>query len=957
MKLKNIPSADITEILKQISEICQEAGCDKITIVWDEFGRHLEALVAEGRGDELADIQLLAEISARTKRLPITFCAILHQGLSHYASGLPQAIRSNWKKIEGRFETIQYIDDSQEIYRLVSEAVASRRPPSLEAKTTQALAKKCHELGMFSEFKRRDLASLLKAAAPLDPVALYLLPRVAARVAQNERTLFSFLYSYDFKNPVFVSDLYDYFSPSMRADTAVGGTYRQWLETESAISKTADDVASIATLKSACLLGLGTSGERSRTSVDLLSLAIEGHAPKKTATVLNQLFDRKLLLHRVHNDDVSVWHGTDLDLRGRLEEEIANLEADFNLVAFLNREAPPPVWKPTIYNDRHCIRRFLPGSYLTKSQFSSLESWATANIARDSDGHILYLLADTDEDLSAAEQIAKTFSHDERIVFAIPSEPIPLRNAAIEVRALQQMQRDTKLVESDPIALSELQQMTDDALDHLQKIIDRLVVPSSGGAHWYYEGQQIEASGSTILRNSLSEIMDKVFPKTPIINNEMINRCKPTPALVNARKKLTLAILERHGRERLGLEGYFPDRSIFNTVLLRTGLYCQDQKSERWHYVHERSIKEPGLRSVWGVFRRFLTTPSSHPTTFDTLIGELVSPPYGVRLGVIPVLLAAALRAFPSAISIMHKGNYLNDILPSDIEGICKSPRDYQLLVLDVDASKQKLLRGLHKHLSKVANYEIEENDLVRHCYDVLVAWKHQLPPAAFTTGRLTENTSNFRQAISRTTDPVQLFFTELPNALSKPLEKPVALLRALKKCIDELENVASAYTDQACDIVRSALMVPGEPCEELSVRHLSQQWASYFPDKFIEKLSDGVAKGLLSRMSLEYESDALLIDSLASLLVKKSVRRWDDSMAAAFDREFTAYVTKIENAARSYPAPTEELQKGLSKLVFGRIQELYNQLSGLVGSDNASEMLEHLQAAEEKHGVTQRSD
>ena len=151
--------------------------------------------------------------------------------------------------------------------------------------------------------------------------------------------------------------------------------------------------------------------------------------------------------------------------------------------------------------------------------------------------------------------------------------------------------------------------------------------------------------------------------------------------------------------------------------------------------------------------------------------------------------------------------------------------------------------------------------------------------------------------------------------------------------------------------------MVPGEPCEELSVRHLSQQWASYFPDKFVEKLSDGVAKGLLSRMSLDYESDSLLIDSLASLLVKKSVRRWDDSMAAAFDREFTAYVTKIENAARSYPAPTEELQKGLSKLVFGRMQELYNQLSGLVGSDNASEMLEHLQASEEKHGVTKRSN
>ena len=93
----------------------------------------------------------------------------------------------------------------------------------------------------------------------------------------------------------------------------------------------------------------------------------------------------------------------------------------------------------------------------------------------------------------------------------------------------------------------------------------------------------------------------------------------------------------------------------------------------------------------------------------------------------------------------------------------------------------------------------------------MLVAEALELPPAAFTTGRLTESTSNFRQVITRTTDPVQLFFTEIPNALSKPIEKPVNLLRALKKCIDELENVASAYTEQACDIVRSALMVPGE--------------------------------------------------------------------------------------------------------------------------------------------------
>jgi hypothetical protein len=953
-KLRNLESPNLSDTIKMIRSICDEFGCDRVTIVWDEFGRHLEALVSQGRADELTEIQVLAEIAARSTSLPITFCAILHQGLSHYASGIPQAIRSNWKKIEGRFETIQYVDDSKEVYRLVGEVIRARRNNAKHMQAFSGLAKSCKQLGLFAEFKDRDLMQVLESAYPIEPTALYLLPRVSARVAQNERTLFDFLYSCDINKPVSVSELYDFFSPAMRSDTAVGGTYRQWLETESAISKIPNDASATSALKTACLLGLGTSGERSRTSVDLLKFSIEGFHKQDQSKVLKELFDRKLLLHRVHNDDVSIWHGTDLDLRGRLEEERAKIGSDFDLVEFLSKEAAPPVWKPVQYNDKRCIRRYLPGSYLTRHSFSSMQSWAITQVSRDSDGQVAYLLADTYEDLDEASKVASTFD-DERIIFAIPNEPLPLRDAAIEVRALQRMQQDKELVESDPIALAELHQMTDDALEHLQKLVDRLVTPSENGPKWYYRCEQFAGVNSSELRNSLSKIMARLFKKTPMINNEMINRKKPTPALVNARKKLTMAILERHGRERLGLDGFFPDRSMFNTVLLHTGLYAKDNASDRWSYVHERSLKDPGLKFVWGELRRFLTEPSDRPKSFERLIDSLLSPPIGLRMGVVPILLAAALRAFPSAISLMHKGVYLNDILPSDIENICKFPKEYEILVLDIDEPKLKLLRGVYKHLSKVAKYEIEENDLVRHCFDALEAWRHQLPPAAFTTGRLSKQTDAFRSTIVRVHDPVQLFFTELPRALSINAERTKQLLDAFKDCIEELENVAQTYTDQAIRIVESSLSVGCDQRRESNVREMAKQWASYFPDQFVENLSDGVAKGLLSRMSLDYETDSLLIDSIASLLVKKSVRRWDDSMAAAFDREFTSYVAKIENAARSYPAPTEGLRQGLSLLVFGRVQQLFAQLSDLVGEEKAAEMLQKLstKTEEDQHGIT----
>ena len=270
---------DTIAILKALKEKSAEKGYDRIVIIWDEFGRHLESLVADGRGEALLELQLLAEFVARSSDIPITLGLILHQGLLHYASNAPQGVRSDWKKIEGRFRTIQYVDDSKEIYRLVGEVMADRRgekDPDISKRKANDLAKCAQEIGLFKDFALGELSELLYNAFPLEPATLYLLPRVSARVAQNERTLFSFLYHEGLAYSISPQHLYDYFSPAMRADTAVGGTHRQWLETESALSKVPDDAAQMCVLKTACLLGLGTSGERSRTGRALLEFSAMG---------------------------------------------------------------------------------------------------------------------------------------------------------------------------------------------------------------------------------------------------------------------------------------------------------------------------------------------------------------------------------------------------------------------------------------------------------------------------------------------------------------------------------------------------------------------------------------------------------------------------------------------------------------------------------------------------------
>lgn len=961
--IRDMPCNDMDDAIKlllAVQEKCIEAGCDQIAVIWDEFGRHVESLIAEGHPTALADLQTLAEFACRTTRLPLTLGLLLHQGLLHYASNISQSVRAEWTKIEGRFRTIQYVDDSKEIYRLIAQVAESRssaNPPSKHRCT--AIAKLAHEHGLFREFSQRELRDLLSVAYPLEPTTLYLLPKISARVAQNERTLFGFLYGVSLDQPIGPEQLYDFFSNAMRADTAVGGTHRQWLEAESAISKVAGDSDAEKALKTACLLGLGSSGQRARAGRELLQWAITGYDSRKAGReIVDNLVERKLLLHRQHNDEVSVWHGTDADLRGRLDEEKRRWQGNFDLLDFLSRDVEPPTWQPSEYNDDFCIRRYFYGEFHNLEQLESYLNFELQleSVPVDCDGKVLYLVAETEEELKRGEEIARQHLQHERVVLALRSEPLPLTDAAIEVWSLLQMQQDGELVGSDPLILPELQQMTDDARSHLQRMIDRLLWPAPDGPRWFYRGKEHHAPNARDLRHLLSGIMREVYRLTPTINNEMIVRKKPSPTLVNSRKKLNLGILERAGTPDLGLAGNTPDVSMFRTILVQTGLYRHD--GDRNGFAAPHAIEDPGLRHVWEKIRDFLTVPSESPKRPADLIDEMKRPPIGLRAGVIPILFAAGLKAFPSVISFTKDGEYITDILPSVIEDLCRKPEAYRLIVLDLDETKLAYLREIHRLFSAAPTYEVAERDLIRLCYDAIEAWKTQLPPAALTTRRVSETAQRLQRVLQRKADPVNMLLQQLPSTTETSLDSPAAVIDALQSCKKELEEVAGLFAVQAIQSIHRTLGF-GNVETDASARDVARQWAECFPDRFIEQLRDQSAKGLLTRMLTNYDSDQLLVDSLAHLLLGRPLSRWDDSTVHAFDRELQTTIRRIEEAALASEAVVADFgsaSQGLADLVAGRVDELFHHLVRLVGEDQARTIID-LKLSQSASGATYGND
>ena len=130
-------------------------------------------------------------------------------------------------------------------------------------------------------------------------------------------------------------------------------------------------------------------------------------------------------------------------------------------------------------------------------------------------------------------------------------------------------------------------------------------------------------------------------------------------------------------------------------------------------------------------------------------------------------------------------------------------------------------------------------------------------------------------------------------------------------------------------------------------LRRVAKEWAGCFSDSFVARMGPAsTTTTLLKIMQMKYRSDEKLVDSLATLLVGQPLARWDDSTIATFERELHTTVQQIEEAALEHSGLLEDSSaaQGLSRLVEGRIDELFGKLVDLVGEVEAEKRLYMIQ-------------
>ena len=258
-KQRKVADSQLLTLMDSLQTALERNGAGGLLIVIDELGKFLEYEVRHGGGGVFL-LQQLAERAFRGGKANLLLFVLLHQGFDLYARGMGEKLRNDWAKVQGRFESVSFVETSEQTLRVVAAAFSNSLTEAQRAairKGTGRMARAIDQAnGLPNTLDPDAAADIFAACYPVHPIALLALPQLCNRFAQNERTLFSYFGSrepHGFRDSlealdkvgawVLPSEVYDYFIQNQPAVLADPLTHRRWAEVVTAVERVEDSTA------------------------------------------------------------------------------------------------------------------------------------------------------------------------------------------------------------------------------------------------------------------------------------------------------------------------------------------------------------------------------------------------------------------------------------------------------------------------------------------------------------------------------------------------------------------------------------------------------------------------------------------------------------------------------------------------------------------------------------------
>jgi hypothetical protein len=379
------------------------------------------------------------------------------------------------------------------------------------------------------------------------------------------------------------------------------------------------------------------------------------------------------------------------------------------------------------------------------------------------------------------------------VLIGIPSNHARIAELSAELVALEQVKGRHEL-EGDPVARREvfarLAATRSDLEDQLQAAVSL--------SKWHDGSDQVIEPG-TKLSPVASSLADDLYSSCPPVWSELVNRDGVSSNSVKARRDLLHAMINAEGQERLGIEGFPAERGLFETLLTASGLYRKE--GDAWRFCQPSEASGEGFIELWRMTRELFTDVNAR-VGVDAIYKCWSQPPFGMKLGLLPVFLTAFLLAHKANVAVYKDGMFTPRLSDVDIDECLQDPARFTLRWIAIDDDKSRILEGISQLLAEIGEKAGAADPL--EAARGLVAMVFNLPEWSRRTQRLGATAKSMRDMLLKASDPHKALFVDLPSLLCaadgksyiKELRAPLKeLAAAYSKMLGEVEaKMLAAY-------------------------------------------------------------------------------------------------------------------------------------------------------------------
>ena len=742
------------------------------------------------------------------------------------------------------------------------------------------------------------------------------MPRLSERIAQNERTLFTFLSSNgistllsfldkynDERFDVITPDvIFDYFEPLLKKEIYSEVTYNVYILTGIILDKIGNELSlESKIIKTISLMYILEQFEKLKPTKDeIMNIFSINYDQKDIELAIDNLIEKEYVIYlKRSNKYLQLKKASGIDIKEQIKNKVA-LQTNKNLIKdTLNNINFDKYMYPSRYNDDKEMVRFFSFEFINSSEISNDTDWNIKSELIEADGVIYAIVLNNNDDIKQIEdKIIISSKNAQRCIFILLKNFNDITDVVKEFNAVSIL-KDNAI--NDKVLFEEYDIIYEDLKDVLIDYILEYTHPERLSAKYIYLGKEQKINRKAALTELLSSICDKLYFRTPVINNESINRNELTSIANNSRYKVIAALLHNELDENLGLTGNGQEVSIMRSTLLRTNILVKENNIVKINMFP----KDKNIANLLKVISDFiLFVKNNGKTSFEYLYEQLISHKMhiGLRKGLIPIFISIVFHEYKKYLIVTNQKGQIN-INADTLLQINAKPKEFYLQYADWNEDKEIFI----KILSKAFSSFIVKEEINNNSYDYLVSaikrWYVNLPKYSrelkeLPSGkRLDKQYISFIKILKYNVGSYELLFEKMPlilgfeNKINRDLANKVINLK------NYYDNLLEDLKNELIYIVKQKYILKNNEkyIKQISLTSVIKDWCETLNPKIYEQLFKNGTERCLKLFKEVTNDEIECISKLAKIATDLRIEDWDYQTITRFKEQLEIYKKTAE--------------------------------------------------------------